>query len=308
VKSRNQVPNRILYLHFNNLPRKMAVDAQRLISVSFGKIATYRKQRGGLNLRKNLLVSYVIHNARTAIYHEQVYGVQRLTEPCVTEDRDMDLDCNEEEEDETEKPAWNDAENNDDDASNQEPETARKQEQELDNETEESLEDDKENRAVSEPTYEDCENNDSEKLQKADSCCHDRRVLGELKQTPCSCSQTCCNKRKRTELEEACESISPKRCKFDSDSSDSSESVNVEQTQISSLVSRFNTGLSSLADRVNNIDTESLSSDAGSTRNQRLVACLSHSNSTQMNSTSHLQYLSSGVKSLENWARPIEAF
>jgi len=284
----------------------MAVDAQRLISVSFGKIATYRKQRGGLNLRKNLLVSYVIHNARTAIY-EQMYGFQRRQEPCEAEDRDMDLDCNEED-DETEKPAWNDAENNDDDTSELEPETARKPEQELDNENEEPVEDDKENSAVTEFVCEDKENQDSEKLSKTDSCCHDRRVLGEVKQTPCSCSQTCCNKRKRTELEEACESISPKRCKFESE--DNSESVTVEQTQISSLVSRFNTGLSSLADRINSKDTDSLSSsEPSSTRNQRLVSCLSQGNSTQINTQNHLQCLSSaGVKRLENWARPIEAF
>ncbi|XP_070532989.1 immediate early response gene 5-like protein [Ptychodera flava] len=283
----------------------MAVDAQRLISVSFGKIATYRKQRGGLNLRKNLLVSYVIHNARTAIY-EQMYGIQRLHEPSEQEDRDMDLDCTEED-DETEKPAWSDSENNDDDTADHEPETARKTDQEIDNESEEHSDDDKENSNDSAFDCEDKENKDSDKLHKADSCCHDRdrRVLGEVKQTPSTvCSQTCCNKRKRTELEEACESISPKRCKFDSE--ENAESVTVEQTQISSLVSRFNTGLSSLADRVNNIDTDSLSTEAGSTRNQRVVSCLTHGNSTQVNTSSHLQCLSVGR--IENWARPIEAF
>ena len=40
-------------------------DAQRLIALSLGKIAMSRQQRGGINLHKNLLVASVLHKART---------------------------------------------------------------------------------------------------------------------------------------------------------------------------------------------------------------------------------------------------
>lgn len=42
------------------------MEAQRLITVSLGKIASSRCQRGGINLHRNLLVASVLHKARTA--------------------------------------------------------------------------------------------------------------------------------------------------------------------------------------------------------------------------------------------------
>ncbi|XP_012683934.2 immediate early response gene 5-like protein [Clupea harengus] len=50
------------------------VDAQSLISISLRKIQSSRTQRGGLKLYKNLLVSYVLRNAR------QVYRVDKQGE------------------------------------------------------------------------------------------------------------------------------------------------------------------------------------------------------------------------------------
>ncbi|XP_069120913.1 immediate early response gene 5-like protein [Argopecten irradians] len=44
----------------------MNTEAQRLITVSLGKIQASRSQRGGINLHKNLLVACVLHKARTA--------------------------------------------------------------------------------------------------------------------------------------------------------------------------------------------------------------------------------------------------
>uniref|UniRef100_A0A7N5JPV4 Uncharacterized protein n=1 Tax=Ailuropoda melanoleuca TaxID=9646 RepID=A0A7N5JPV4_AILME len=41
-----------------------ALDAQSLISISLRKIHSSRTQRGGIKLHKNLLVSYVLRNAR----------------------------------------------------------------------------------------------------------------------------------------------------------------------------------------------------------------------------------------------------
>lgn len=51
-------------------------DTQRLISVSLGKIAQSRGQRGGINLHKNLLVATVLHKARTA-YMMESYSYQQ---------------------------------------------------------------------------------------------------------------------------------------------------------------------------------------------------------------------------------------
>ncbi|RUS80417.1 hypothetical protein EGW08_011829 [Elysia chlorotica] len=46
------------------------VESQRLISLSLGKIAQSRSQKGGINLHKNLLVATVLHKARTACMME----------------------------------------------------------------------------------------------------------------------------------------------------------------------------------------------------------------------------------------------
>ncbi|XP_070614272.1 immediate early response gene 5-like protein [Erythrolamprus reginae] len=53
-----------------------ALDAQSLISLSLRKIHLSRTQRGGLKLHKNLLVSYVLRNAR------QLYLSERYAELC----------------------------------------------------------------------------------------------------------------------------------------------------------------------------------------------------------------------------------
>uniref|UniRef100_A0A8C3PCG6 Immediate early response gene 5-like protein n=1 Tax=Chrysemys picta bellii TaxID=8478 RepID=A0A8C3PCG6_CHRPI len=53
-----------------------ALDAQSLISLSLRKIHNSRTQRGGIKLHKNLLVSYVLRNAR------QLYLSERYAELC----------------------------------------------------------------------------------------------------------------------------------------------------------------------------------------------------------------------------------
>jgi len=52
------------------------VETQRLISVSLGKIAQSRGQRGGINLHKNLLVATVLHKARAA-YMIETFNYQQ---------------------------------------------------------------------------------------------------------------------------------------------------------------------------------------------------------------------------------------
>ncbi|GCB65551.1 hypothetical protein scyTo_0009970, partial [Scyliorhinus torazame] len=66
-----------------------AVNAQSLISLSLRKIQTSRSQRGGIKLHKNLLVSYVLRNARQVYMSEkyaEIYGAQRVAEGLAEEE------------------------------------------------------------------------------------------------------------------------------------------------------------------------------------------------------------------------------
>lgn len=65
----------------------MATDAQKLISISLGKIANSRTQRGGMSLHKNLLVANVLQKARTVFMEEtfhlmNTYKVHNNNRPC----------------------------------------------------------------------------------------------------------------------------------------------------------------------------------------------------------------------------------
>ncbi|KAM3874247.1 immediate early response gene 5-like protein [Diretmus argenteus] len=55
-----------------------AVDAQSLISLSLRKIHNSRTQRGGIKLHKNLLVSYVLRNARQVYMNEKYAEIYRM--------------------------------------------------------------------------------------------------------------------------------------------------------------------------------------------------------------------------------------
>ncbi|XP_078282008.1 immediate early response gene 5-like protein [Rhinoraja longicauda] len=60
-----------------------AVNAQSLITISLRKIHNSRTQRGGIKLHKNLLVSYVLRNARQVYMSEkyaEVYGMHQYEE------------------------------------------------------------------------------------------------------------------------------------------------------------------------------------------------------------------------------------
>ncbi|OCT56368.1 immediate early response gene 5-like protein [Xenopus laevis] len=58
-----------------------ALDAQSLISLSLRKIHTSRSQRGGIKLHKNLLVSYVLRNARQLYLSERYSELYRQRQP-----------------------------------------------------------------------------------------------------------------------------------------------------------------------------------------------------------------------------------
>ncbi|XP_068190613.1 immediate early response gene 5-like protein [Antennarius striatus] len=55
-----------------------ALDAQNLISLSLMKIHNSRTQRGGIKLHKNLLVSYVLRNARQVYIKEKYAEIYRM--------------------------------------------------------------------------------------------------------------------------------------------------------------------------------------------------------------------------------------
>ncbi|XP_035464826.2 immediate early response gene 5-like protein [Scophthalmus maximus] len=55
-----------------------AADAQSLISMSLMKIHNSRTQRGGIKLHKNLLVSYVLRNARQVYIKEKYAEIYRM--------------------------------------------------------------------------------------------------------------------------------------------------------------------------------------------------------------------------------------
>uniref|UniRef100_A0A3B4A1T5 Immediate early response 5 like n=1 Tax=Periophthalmus magnuspinnatus TaxID=409849 RepID=A0A3B4A1T5_9GOBI len=54
-----------------------AFDAQNLISISLRKIQSSRTQRGGIKLHKNLLVTYVLRNARQFYMSKNLSQTQR---------------------------------------------------------------------------------------------------------------------------------------------------------------------------------------------------------------------------------------
>ncbi|XP_077594184.1 immediate early response gene 5-like protein [Stigmatopora nigra] len=88
-----------------------SVDAQSLISISLMKIHNSRTQRGGIKLHKNLLVSYVLRNARQLYIKEkyaEIYRMQQYEEMMtvcneIQELNPLDLDA-EDAEDEEQTP------------------------------------------------------------------------------------------------------------------------------------------------------------------------------------------------------------
>ncbi|XP_038601721.1 immediate early response gene 5-like protein [Tachyglossus aculeatus] len=58
-----------------------ALDAQSLIALSLRKIHSSRTQRGGIKLHKNLLVSYVLRNARQLYLSERYAELYRRQQP-----------------------------------------------------------------------------------------------------------------------------------------------------------------------------------------------------------------------------------
>ncbi|XP_026154142.1 immediate early response gene 5-like protein [Mastacembelus armatus] len=90
-----------------------SVDAQSLISISLMKIHNSRTQRGGIKLHKNLLVSYVLRNARQVYIKEkyaEIYRMQQYEEVMtvcneIQELNPLDLDAEDADDEEPERAA-----------------------------------------------------------------------------------------------------------------------------------------------------------------------------------------------------------
>lgn len=184
----------------------MASEAQRLMMVSLGKIQGCRQQKGGLNLYKSLLVTKVLYRARSVCLSETSSPKKEVEEDQCVPDLEME----------------------------NEPDThvvdvddhVTQPEQDFDDDTQ-----DKENAkpvdnniAVNEPT--------SAPENIVDSKNESNRPQAAR-----------CVKRRLTEVEQAVESISPKKQKLE-ESDCQPEPMQVEQ--ISSLVNRFSSGFTGL--------------------------------------------------------------
>jgi hypothetical protein len=230
------------------------MEAQKIITMSINKITGSRGQRGGVNLRKNLLVATVLHSARAMYYEEVCKRMARYAEINSNEAATEDEDC-------TEAADWGD----ENDSSGR-----------LDSQSscsqpclqQQPMEEDKEN---CQPTSTETSPLQSRlEKQEADPTCpavneptepspdKDRMVLGQKSDNSplVSAGCTAC-KRKRSdsdsELREACDSVLPKRAKSsdsDSPAEDVAASSGVKQNSegsITSLVTIFKSGFHGLS-------------------------------------------------------------
>ena len=205
----------------------MATEAQRLMMMSLGKIQGCRHQRGGINLHKSLLVTKVLHKARTIAISENVAAKK---EEDSEDQRVPEMDVIEEEEQTSQtvsEPVLNHEEK---DASAGNPQLDMTQEL----------------------THENSDNQNKENVCPRNTVPQNYPVHGsedfseqEERDSNKSCSR--CVKRRLTEVEAAVESISPKKQRKDGDYEEySTEPMQVETTQISSLVNRFSSGFTGL--------------------------------------------------------------
>lgn len=239
------------------------MEAQKLITLSINKIAGSRRQRGGINLRKNLLVASVLHSARIHYYEEMC---NRMPGHIALEqskpESDMDDDC-------TESPDWESDEENADSE-----EVCSDGSDGEDNETagNSAYENESSSRVTGEQPVSAVVVADKENVDPSGHCQHDgsekaksdnngyqshdsdRVALGNVSQnsaveacTTTTCLTVPCVKRKRTETEEACESIIPKRVKVDSQCQTVSSPDCGAQSSISSLVDIFKAGFHGLS-------------------------------------------------------------
>lgn len=226
-------------------PEKEGDSPQRLIAVSLGKIAASRGQRGGPQLRKSLLISTLLHRARSTV---------------MLENYQMMVDNQHDE------PDFEDHEGQQEEAIESCPSIPQPnvwaspveitQDYEITSDTQE------EDNESAEPTYISLQTVRSSKLS-SDNILKDKDINSELSGPLSDISCARCTKRRIADCyESGYESDSynsdsdddtysscafSKRLRLDSESSEMSENSHADTqntSQISNLVNRFNSGLS----------------------------------------------------------------
>ncbi|XP_072015157.1 uncharacterized protein [Amphiura filiformis] len=276
------------------------MEAQRIITISINKIAGSRNQRGGINLRKNLLVASVLQSARTLYYEEMCNTMSRTTTLYNRCDSEMDS-----EDDCTEAPDWGD--NETDSASCEQENNAPAGNVECSNPVGPAHED-KENRLPDyiTPVVDTLEPVKCERIEQVEDLkCEEsvdesseRPVLRDLSSQNYNCVSC---KRKRNDDDSSCESnnVPNKKAKVDSDCCYSNNTDNTQETMqtegpITSLVSIFKSGFHGLS--------------GDSVRNSNSSSDQSQNNRSAM--SSHLEqssYVSPIARSLDILSRPIAA-
>lgn len=204
----------------------MATEAQRLMMMSLGKIQGCRHQRGGINLHKSLLVTKVLHKARNIAISE--------TAPAQNEEDSEDQKVPEmdliDEEEQTSESLPEPVSSHATEASAGKP-----------------LLD-----MAKELTHDNTDNHDKENVSPRNNVPQNYPVHGpedfvEQEGSNTNKSPSRCAKRRLTEVEAAVESITPKKQRKDGDYEEyATEFMQVETTQISSLVNRFSSGFTGL--------------------------------------------------------------
>jgi hypothetical protein len=208
----------------------MSSEAQRLMMVSIGKIQGCRQQRGGINLFKSLLVSKVLYHARSIALTESVsprrdYESEDQTVPelDISDENDCEISSDLDHEVDHPSPLLQNTCSNGQDVSSY---------------------CDKENSAL----YANSDPVNYPVNSPEDFSCVDSD--NSQNNWPDSSSCTGCVKRRRTEVEEAVDSITPsyKRQRTESGYDDQchQDVMQVEPPQISTLVNSFSTGFTGL--------------------------------------------------------------
>lgn len=232
----------------------MAVNAQHLITLSIGKIAGSRTQRGGICLRKNLLVASVLSSAR-AYYYEEMCNKMQEHASSIEEEYDISNS--------TSTPSDWDKKELEESSEQSSMDIVTTPCDEIENPPQEAscgqcnvnvL--DKENQPEQSIEFTELK---SVEMSSCDTSTDtnnpsQRQILSDCTAIEQNVEKSC--KRKRSEIEEACDSILPKKVKTESDSIKSCNTGAVEvelvavksdSSNISSLVNIFRSGLQGLS-------------------------------------------------------------
>lgn len=219
----------------------VAAEPQRLIAVSLGKIAASRSQRGGINLHKNLLVASVLHKARTA-YMMENFQQMLAAKRAHAEQNNIQTHA-------PEKTGANPHE-----TASHEVHVSRSSSNPISPRLNESS--DKENTPPRElPSVEKMETHENALCAKSDSvlnsCDSPLSVNQQGKRdyvSKASDTSSCLLKRRRSNNSQDMEAVLAKKARYSEnvDSESQNEPMQTEPTQITNLVSIFNTGFGGL--------------------------------------------------------------